>query len=573
MSRSISLAGYLFSRLKQQGVNAVHGVPGDFTLKSLDHLKTSGLKWVGCCNELNAGYAADGYARVKGLSALSTTYGVGELSAINAVAGSYAEDVPVVHIVGTPQWHVQQSGAKVHHTLGDGRFRVFAEAHKNFVAAQTNLIDITKAPEQIDETLETCLTTSKPVYVELPCDMVAREVSTERLEHYKLRTHRASSSQVEAEQAKYILSKIYAARQPLILVDRGLGIEHCLKQEINDFVGASGIPTLTLPSGNGMVDHSFANYFGVNEGSVGQINTLPYLDAADFVISFGPQGSDTQTLGWRVLPPQDKTITIGNTFVIAGKEMKQTSVDTRALMRKIISQVDRQLIAKPDTASLGNFRKVEPPTLSASNVDDSIDQSTLYLRLQPMIRKNDIIFLGNATPILGGRCFVLPHGAQVIASGMWFSIGSMLPCALGAAIAQQADYPERRVILIDGDGNVQVSVQEISTIIRHRLNITIFIINNGGYAYERQIHGMYETYNDLALWRYLEAPKLFGAADLDDYYQINTWQLRTWRDLTALLHEDSFNNGRGLKLVEVIVDKFDVPEKFKTVFHAAGKRL
>ena len=114
MGGLIPLAKYLFTRLHQCGIRSVHGVPGDFTLKALDHLKASKLQWIGNCNELNAGYAADGYARMRGASALFTTYGVGELSAINAVAGSYAEYVPVIHIVGTPQRHLQNSGAIVH---------------------------------------------------------------------------------------------------------------------------------------------------------------------------------------------------------------------------------------------------------------------------------------------------------------------------------------------------------------------------------------------------------------------------------------------------------------------------
>jgi pyruvate decarboxylase len=72
----------------------------------MDEVEDFGLHWVGNCNELNAGYAADGYARIKGLRALITTFGVSELSAINAIAGAYAELVPVVHIVGMPSGSV-----------------------------------------------------------------------------------------------------------------------------------------------------------------------------------------------------------------------------------------------------------------------------------------------------------------------------------------------------------------------------------------------------------------------------------------------------------------------------------
>lgn len=84
----VDVATYLFTRLKQLGIDSVHGVPGDFNLVALDYLPECGLKWVGNCNELNAGYAADGYARIKGISAVVTTFGVGELSIPNAIAGA-----------------------------------------------------------------------------------------------------------------------------------------------------------------------------------------------------------------------------------------------------------------------------------------------------------------------------------------------------------------------------------------------------------------------------------------------------------------------------------------------------
>lgn len=182
MTRTIPLAKYVFTRLKQQGVRDVYGVPGDFTLKAIDHLKHSGLRWIANCNELNAGYAADGSARIKGLSALFTTYGVGELSAINAVAGSYAEHVPVVHLVASPARHLQESGAIVHHTLGDGRSGVFREIYEKVTVACSALWDTQIAQQMIDDSIVKCLRESRPVYIDIPCDLVPAPVPEERLE-------------------------------------------------------------------------------------------------------------------------------------------------------------------------------------------------------------------------------------------------------------------------------------------------------------------------------------------------------------------------------------------------------
>jgi indolepyruvate decarboxylase len=127
MQPTYTIGNYLLDRLVDCGIDRLFGVPGDYNLQFLDRvIAHQALGWVGCANELNAAYAADGYARIKGAGALLTTYGVGELSALNGVAGSYAEHIPVLHIVGAPGTGAQQRGELLHHTLGDGDFTHFA---------------------------------------------------------------------------------------------------------------------------------------------------------------------------------------------------------------------------------------------------------------------------------------------------------------------------------------------------------------------------------------------------------------------------------------------------------------
>ena len=157
MADHIILARYLFARLHQLGLRGLHGVPGDFNLTLLDHVKPSGLTWVGDCNELNAGYAADGYARIKGTGALVTTFGAGELSALNAIAGAYAELAPVVHIVGTPSRVTQEAGFLMHHTLNDGNYEHFTRMQSPVTVAQVDLVDACTAAGLIDYALEQCL--------------------------------------------------------------------------------------------------------------------------------------------------------------------------------------------------------------------------------------------------------------------------------------------------------------------------------------------------------------------------------------------------------------------------------
>src|SRR5450755_135323 len=116
-SSEVPLGTYIFERIRSLGIEHVFGVPGDFNLNLLDHMSSSNIKWVGTCNELNAAYAADGYARVRGRGlpgVLVTTYGVGELSAINGIAGAYAEHVPIIHIVGMTSRMQQRARMMIH---------------------------------------------------------------------------------------------------------------------------------------------------------------------------------------------------------------------------------------------------------------------------------------------------------------------------------------------------------------------------------------------------------------------------------------------------------------------------
>ena len=114
-----SLGRHLARRLVQVGVNDVFAVPGDFNLTLLDHLIVEpGLRLVGCCNELNAGYAADGYARARGVGACAVTFTVGGLSVLNAIAGAYSENLPVICIAGGPNSNDYGTNRILHHTIG-----------------------------------------------------------------------------------------------------------------------------------------------------------------------------------------------------------------------------------------------------------------------------------------------------------------------------------------------------------------------------------------------------------------------------------------------------------------------
>ncbi|EEY20980.1 pyruvate decarboxylase [Verticillium alfalfae VaMs.102] len=233
---------------------------------------------VGNANELNAGYAADGYARLKGAGALATSFGVGELSALNAVAGAYAERVPVVHVVGTPSRAAQADGACLHHSLGDGNFRVFADMYASVTVAQARLDCPATAPRSVDEVLRACLVESRPVYIELPSDMAAAKVPRP-MAVTDLWTSTTSAG-FWVDKAQVLCSMIAEAKRPMILVD-GFAARFHIRKEINQLVRISQIPTLTTPFGKGIVDETLPGYKGMFCGSMGNQDLQDWVDGCD----------------------------------------------------------------------------------------------------------------------------------------------------------------------------------------------------------------------------------------------------------------------------------------------------
>ena len=579
MSSHVDLAEYLFTRLHQLGVRGVHGVPGDYNLTALDYIEPAGLDWVGNANELNAGYAADGYARIKGISALVTAFGVGELSAINAVGGAYAEMAPVVHIVGTPPTTAQEQGKCLHHSLGDGNFRLFAEMAAKVTAAQANLTDPSTAASQIDRCLRECVLQSRPVYIELPTNIVKAKVPSTPLSEPIDISISENDEGFEDAEVDLILDKIYEAKQPMIIVD-GFSSRYGISDEADELVRVTGFPTSTTPFGKGIVNETYPNFHGIYAGTAGKQMYMPWVQSCDLVLRLGPLNSDVNTFGFTTLTDERVTINFHRDSVeVGGMEQSEKfcNLHIKSLLRKILDRLDKSRLPRynpyPDLGDLAE----QLATLPAPETHDIIDQDTFWQRISTFFRSHDIVLTETGTPSVGGRDFVLPPHTTLVNSSIWLSIGYMLGAAAGAALAQREMIADGlrspgRTILFEGDGSLQMSAQSISDMIRNRLDITIFIINNDGYTIERWIHGMKANYNDVQPWRYLEAPRYFGAPMDDPSYPIYTKRAATWGELNTVLADKNFSEGKGMKIVEVMMLQEDAPDALKKLVQATSRR-
>lgn len=550
----MKLAEYLFTRLKQLGLGSMHGVPGDYNLTLLDHVRPSGLFWVGNANELNAAYAADAYARIKGIGSLVTTFGVGELSAINAIAGAYAERAPVVHIVGTPPRVSQDKRLLIHHTFNDGEYGRFREMHRHVTVAQAKLYEPRLCPGQIDATLRECLAQSRPVYIEVPVDMVGVEVEAEGLKT-PITVPQLPLTGTHRGIIKQIVDKVAAAKRPMLLVDgetRPMGIiQHVQKlMELN-------WPTYTTPYGKGLLDETRDNFHGVYMGSFDKPETQDFVKSTDLVLNFGPHFSGTNSYAYSTIPDPEKTISFTGREITIGAETHR-DIPLPAFLDELSQQL-RDANAHKAYDSYPKLARDYKIPFSDAPSDAPIAQDRAWRVLANFLRPGDIVMGETGTPGYGVREMPLPKGCRLFNPVTWLSIGYMLPGAQGAALAQRdspeyRDVKDARTVLFIGDGSFQMTVQEIGTIIRHNLNVVIFLINNDGYTIERCIHGANQDYNDVPKWRYLQAPGFFGAAE-----GCYTATARTYGELEKVLADEKLVNGKGLRMVEVFMDKDDAP--------------
>lgn len=547
MQNPYTVADYLLDRLAGCGIGHLFGVPGDYNLQFLDHvIDHPTLRWVGCANELNAAYAADGYARMSGAGALLTTFGVGELSAINGIAGSYAEYVPVLHIVGAPCSAAQQRGELMHHTLGDGDFRHFYRMSQAISAAST-ILDEQNACFEIDRVLGEMLAARRPGYIMLPAD-VAKKTAIPPTEALALPVHEAQSG-VETAFRYHARQCLMNSRRIALLADFLAG-RFGLRPLLQRWMAETPIAHATLLMGKGLFDEQHPNFVGTYSAGASSKEVRQAIEDADRVICVGTRFVDTLTAGFTQQLPAERTLEIqpyasriGETWF--NLPMAQAVSTLRELCLECA-------FAPPPTRSAGQPVRIDKGELT---------QESFWQTLQQYLKPGDILLVDQGTAAFGAAALSLPDGAEVVVQPLWGSIGYSLPAAFGA----QTACPDRRVILIIGDGAAQLTIQEMGSMLRDGQAPVILLLNNDGYTVERAIHGAAQRYNDIASWNWTQIPPALNAAQ-----QAECWRVTQAIQLAEVL--ERLVRPQRLSFIEVMLPKADLPELLRTVTRALEAR-
>ncbi|MCJ1312150.1 Pyruvate decarboxylase 1 [Agyrium rufum] len=555
----VDVAEYLFRRLHEVGIRSIHGLPGDYNLVALDYIPKHGLEWVGNCNELNAGYAADGYARVKGISALITTFGVGELSAINAIAGAYSEYVPIVHIVGMPSTLSQKDGMLLHHTLGNGNFDVFANMNRDITCAMAKLNDPHEAATLIDHAIRECWVQSRPVYITLPTDMVQKKVEGERLKTPIDLRYPSNDVEKEDYVVDVVLKYLHAAKNPVILVD-ACAIRHRVLSEVHDLIQQSGLPTFVTPMGKGAVDETLSTYGGVYAGDGSNPGVRDRIESSDLILSIGAIKSDFNTAGFTYRVSQLSTIDFHSNYIRV-RYSEYPGVRMQGVLRKVIAKMSK-LSIEPGPKASNAIAKVDQDMSG----DQAITHAWFWPRVGQWLKNDDIVITETGTANFGIWETKFPKGVTALSQVLWGSIGYSVGACQGAALAAK-ELGNRRTVLFVGDGSFQLTVQEISTMIRHGLNPVIFVICNEGYTIERYIHGMDAVYNDIQEWRYKDFLAIFGASP----EKSQTFQVQTKQEAHDLLNDPTFASAPYIQLVELYMPREDAPKALQLTADASAR--
>jgi indolepyruvate decarboxylase len=555
----VSVGQYLAHRLLEVGGPHVFGLPGDFNLTLLDEMLTvPGIEWVGNTNELNASYAADAYARTsRGIASLVTTYGVGELSAINGIAGAFAEDVPVLQITGMPTTANRNSGALSHHTLVDGDYDHFFRAYREVTVAGA-ILRAADATRDIDRVLRAALDESKPVYLGIPMDIAAAPVSSAPLRH---RLRATPSDPVALDDFRVALAEALASAlgpQDPVTVLAGPRI-HRRRAEatLERLADRRGVRVATQASAKSMLPETHPSSLGIY---MGQMTPSPAtrraVDEAPLVILAGTVLSDVLTgfssMGFELEKAVELGVSSARVGPVTFHDVRLE--DTLALVDEVVAGLALAEAPSPEVA--WPYRAGLP---DSSDPDAPLTQHELWTIVQEWLPEQSIAIADAGTAMYGALELQMPPGTDLLAQPIWSSIGYTLPATLGTSLAS-----DRRSVLFIGDGAAQLTASELATILHRGLTPIIVLINNDGYTIERVIQSPRAVYQGITTWDWAALP-----AALAPRIPVVTASVSTAAGLRTALADASRASDRAV-LIQAHLDPDDAPPLLAALGAIAG---
>jgi indolepyruvate decarboxylase len=498
-----TVAQYTLRRLAALGIDKVFGVPGDYAFSVNDAVETiGGLEWVASANELNAAYAADGYARIRGAAILSTTYGVGELSALNGVMGSKAHRLPVFHIVGMPSERIQHLGLITHHNLGDTRYDRF-QAISETACCVSAVLTPDNCIDELERVIREALRQSMPAYIVISevnglMPVIGEPVSGVPLSAIK--RQRSDPTELAAA-VEAIVAKVAAARHAVAAIT-SLTARYGVAGKAAELVAKANLPVVITPNDKGVIDESLPQFVGLYAGPMSHPPAVrDMVQDADLIVDIGGLKLYELNTGlWGDVLDTSGAVCIHENWVRSGTNV-YLNVAIEDLLDALIARVPARTL--PDLPA--------PETLQITGAaEDPTSAATFYPRLQRRLNDGDTLVIETGTAMLHLNGMRLPSGVGAEGQGMWGSIGWATPATLGIAMAKAARDRPGRTWLVTGDGSHQLTLNELAVMGRYGVSPVIIVLNNGLYGVEDVISERGHGYDDLAPVQYHLLPEAFG---------------------------------------------------------------
>jgi indolepyruvate decarboxylase len=545
MKTSPSIGEYLIQRLYAHGVRHVFGIPGDYVLGFYELLSKSKLRLINTCDEQGAGFAADAYARVRGLGAVCVTYCVGGLKVANTTAEAFAEKSPVVIISGAPGMKEREKNPLLHHKVRE--FDTQKKVFEQLTIGSTVLSDPQTAFQEIDRVLHTALRYKRPVYIELPRDQVLVRgnpsyKTPEIHERSDAKSLRAALAEAE--------DMINGARQPVILADVEVH-RFGLQDQLLKLISKARIPVAATVLGKSVVGEQHPLYLGIYEGAMGRDDVRQYVEDSDCVLMLGAFMTDIN-LGVYTARLDPARSIYATSEKLSIRYHTYEDVRFKDFMRGLLKLRFRK-------RALGRIpRPVAVNGVPSKGKPASLTVKRLFERLNCYLSADTVVIADVGDALFGAIDLHIRQRTEFLGPAYYASMGFAVPAGIGVQVAN----PKLRPLVLVGDGAFQMTGMELATAARYGLSPIVVVLNNNGYGTER--HMQDGPYNDVWPWHYSRLPEILGAG--------RGWVVETEEELDLAFRE-AIKWTKSFSLLDVRLPPLDRSPALERLAARLAKRL
>jgi indolepyruvate decarboxylase len=530
---------YLFHRLKALGVRHTFGIPGDFALPLYQALERTPIRPIVVTHEPAAGFAADAYARLKGLGVTLVTFGAGALNMVNAIAQAYAERSPVLVVSGAPEIRDRRLDALVHHKVRT--FESQLAVYREITCATAALNDPRMALEEIDRVLDAILRWKRPGYLEVPRDVVsARGARSHRAAPMARQPSPAAVREVMGE----VVARLNRSRRPVIYA--GVEIERFgLLEKLVALVEKLNLPVVTSMDGKTVFPETHRNFVGIYMGKVGSAEAREVVEGSDCVLMLGAFLTDVST-GLFTARVDRASLISASSEEVSVSHHRYPDVNLVDFVEFLLSSraVNRRVLRIPHRKS-ARIRGLSGELTTRAMVEEL----------------NAFLTPGRFTVVADvGDCMYACVDLRTdtfLGPGYYNSMGFGVPAAIAAELA----WPKRRAIALVGDGGFQMTGMELGTARTHGLRPIVILFNNGGFATMQAIAGK-KPYFTVSPWDYVGIARSLGGRGV---------RVQTRADFRTALSEAL--RSRGVFLLEAILSPTDISPTWTRIAGEIRSRL